>query len=167
MKNLPEIKSATLLSVEEMETLLADDERIYKRWWWLRSPGRDQNIAASVSIGGSVRYYGNYVDYGSGCVRPALIINFKSSDYKIGDTFVFGDRVFKIISDDLAFCLEDIGCHCFRHDWNAAGANDYERSDIKKFVNAWFEIAMQDEEYQKQEYEYNYLQMASEIDGSL
>lgn len=41
-------------------------------WWWLRSPGNFNNIAAYVGDAGDVRGYGYYVDYGSCAVRPAL-----------------------------------------------------------------------------------------------
>ncbi|MBR1711471.1 MAG: serine/threonine protein kinase, partial [Clostridia bacterium] len=47
-------------------------------WWWLRSPGRSQRYAASVSRGGSLLYSG--VSLGSGCVRPALWVNLDSLD---------------------------------------------------------------------------------------
>ena len=46
--------------------------------WWLRSPGDDQAHAANVSDYGSVNYLGMRVDYGDGCVRPALWINLDS-----------------------------------------------------------------------------------------
>ena len=44
-------------------------------WWWLRSPGYDQNFAAYVFYDGSVGYYGSGVDLSSGAVRPALWID--------------------------------------------------------------------------------------------
>ena len=44
-------------------------------WWWLRSPGRNSNLAANVSDDGSVNYTGNIVDHGNGCVRPAMWID--------------------------------------------------------------------------------------------
>ena len=47
-------------------------------WWWVRSPGDDQGRAANVSDYGSVNYLGMRVDYGDGCVRPALWINLDS-----------------------------------------------------------------------------------------
>ena len=47
-------------------------------WWWLRSPGSNQNYAACVYYGGSVTYYGHYVNYDNDCVRPALWINLDS-----------------------------------------------------------------------------------------
>lgn len=141
MRRLPEIKLATLLSVEEAQTLLTQEERVYDYWWWLRSPGYNQYDATHVNLDGSVSYYGYSVDYGDDCVRPALKISLKYSDYRIGDIFKFGNKIFKILSDDLAFCLEDIGTHCFRKDWQAPDANIYEVSDVKKFIDAWFEQA--------------------------
>ena len=45
-------------------------------WWWLRSPGDYQGLAASVYRDGSLN--SNYVGSGSGCVRPALWINLES-----------------------------------------------------------------------------------------
>lgn len=43
-------------------------------WWWLRSPGRNSNYAAYVSIDGSV-YFGGSVYSDFDAVRPALWIN--------------------------------------------------------------------------------------------
>lgn len=66
-----------LLSIAETEMYFeSDGARICANtWWWLRSPGADQNHAALVCDDGSVNYYGYYVndDY-YGCVRPALWI---------------------------------------------------------------------------------------------
>lgn len=43
-------------------------------WWWLRSPGCDQDSAAGVySVGSVIRHVG-YVAYGYGAVRPAMWI---------------------------------------------------------------------------------------------
>ena len=47
-------------------------------WWWLRSPGYNQNYAADVINDGSVNCNGNYVVDGSDAVRPALWINLDS-----------------------------------------------------------------------------------------
>jgi hypothetical protein len=46
--------------------------------WWLRSPGFYGDVAAYVSVGGGVGYYGDYVYDDSYGVRPALWINLKS-----------------------------------------------------------------------------------------
>lgn len=47
-------------------------------WWWLRSPGSNQDYAASVFPDGDVHVYGNYVRYGNYAVRPALWIDLNS-----------------------------------------------------------------------------------------
>ena len=49
-------------------------------WWWLRSPGNNQNNAANVNNDGSlnndcVSSLNGYVDCVPGCVRPALWID--------------------------------------------------------------------------------------------
>lgn len=47
-------------------------------WWWLRSPGYNQNSAADVYNDGSVDFGGYIVNYGTDAVRPALWINLDS-----------------------------------------------------------------------------------------
>ena len=47
-------------------------------WWWVRSPGRSNDIAAFVSFYGYINMYGTVVywpDINGGGVRPALWIN--------------------------------------------------------------------------------------------
>lgn len=135
------IVGATLLSIEEAEKLPLE-LRKYNLWWWLRSPGHSSYEAAIVYLDGSVDHYGYFVDISMGAVRPALQIkNLKSSNLQIGDVFKFGENEFKIISENIAFCLTEIGNHCFRKDREAENANDYDRSDIKKYVDNWFESA--------------------------
>ena len=47
-------------------------------WWWLRSPGYDQDGAADVRAHGDVGEYGYYVDRVNTAVRPALWIDLNS-----------------------------------------------------------------------------------------
>ena len=117
-----DILGATLLTVDEAEQL-PGRLRAYDEFWWVRSSGRRSSRIANA------RY----------TVRPVLIIsNLESSNFQIGDTLKFGDREFEIISDDKAFCLTDIGTTWFREDSEADDANDYEKSDVKKYVDNWF-----------------------------
>ena len=133
-----EITGATLLSIEEAEQLPIG-LRKYDNWWWLRSPGYDFDLAALVYFDGSVGDGGDLVYRSYNTVRPALqISDINSSNLQIGDIFEFGDVFFKIISDKLALCLTDIGTHCFRKDRQYPDANNYEKSDIKKYVDDWF-----------------------------
>lgn len=133
-----DIIGATLLSVEEVEGL-PKRLRGYGDWWWLRSHGFVRGFAALVNGDGSADDCGYFVDTDMP-VRPALIINnLNSSNLKIGDSFMFGGEEFAIVSGTLAFCKADIGTHCFRANWKAKNGSDYEKSDVKKFVDSWFE----------------------------
>ena len=139
----PNIKSATLLSKEEAASFLTQKEREYSGWWWLRSPSSSSYAAGVRSDGLAYYNYRRYV-YCTfmGVVRPALIINLESSDLKVGDIFEFGGKEFKILSPTIAWMhKDDIGRCTFRKDWEADNANDYETSDVKKFVDEWFKAA--------------------------
>ncbi len=138
-----DVVGATILSVEEAENLPVG-LREYKTGWWLRSPGHDSVHAATVIHRGPIYDYGEIVNYTGDAVRPALkISNLESSNFQVGDRFKFGGKPFQVISNCLAFCLGDIGQHCFRENRRAPEANDYEKSDIKKYVDDWFEKTIQ------------------------
>lgn len=47
-------------------------------YWWLRSPGDTQDIAAYINHGGGVYEHGYYVSFGDVAVRPALWIDLNS-----------------------------------------------------------------------------------------
>lgn len=134
-----EIIEATLLSVEEA-VALSWGLRAHEDWWWLRSPGKYQSYAAYVDCSGWADDGGHRVNYDEVCVRPALKLN--HSNLEIGDRFTFGRREFEVISDDLAFCLGDIGCCAFRRNRKAKDANVYEFSDVKKHVDEWFKESL-------------------------
>lgn len=140
-----EITGATLLTAEEAEKL---PERLRKHiyGWWLQSCGCRSDYAACVYPDGVVSHDGDYVCFYYD-VRPVLIIsNLESSGLKIGDTFNFGDKQFEIISNNKAFCLTHIGTDVFKQDLNVLNANDYEKSDVKKFVDNWFKNSKQENE---------------------
>lgn len=130
-----DITGATLLTKEEAKELpkklLSHDT-----WWWTRSPSRYSDGAISVSSYGYVNNNGTGI-LSTGKVRPVLTIsNLESSGLKIGDEFEFGGQKFEIISNDKAFCLNDIGECAFRQELRI---NVYEMSNIKKYVDEWFE----------------------------
>lgn len=137
-----EITGATLLSVEEAKKYLTVEERIYDNWWWLRSPGYGADRALHIRCDGSIFLDGDYVDTTDVYVRPALQIkNLEFSNIKIGDIFELGGFEFKIISDNLAWMYkQDIGWYVFNKDIKKG--NDYKTSNIKNFVDKWFEILM-------------------------
>ena len=137
MNNALEITGATLLSVEEAKQL---DKEILKASgsWWLRSPGFAHKAAFVSGEYGDIRVHGYPVRESFG-VRPALIISdLESSNLKIGGSIAFGNHNFTIISDNYTLCNDIIGECVFRKDWITKDADDYEASDIKKYVDDWF-----------------------------
>ncbi len=134
-----DISEVTLLSAEEAEALLTSLQRAtYPLWWWLRSPGSGPNCVAYVYSNGTVFTYGSSVlDINHG-VRPALrICNPEPSDLVPGESFEAGGERWTLISDDLALCDRIVGKSAFRTDYKAPYANDYEKSDVKKWLENW------------------------------
>ena len=126
------ITGATLLSTEEAEKLCKKN-REYAYMWWLRSPGTRNCDTAFVRRDTSVASGGRYIKDSLPCVRPALII--EESPLKIGDFFTIRIWKFKKITKNLAWLYEqDIGQHRFDEKTNI-----YEQSEIKQFVDDWFE----------------------------
>lgn len=83
-------ESIFLLSIAEAERYFdSDEDRIIKPtayaiahgawrssgWWWLRSPGGTQAVAAGVFTDGRISYAGSLVNHEVRLVRPAMWIN--------------------------------------------------------------------------------------------
>lgn len=130
------IDGITLLSVDEYRKVKNYIKPLDFNWWF-RSPGDNSYHAARVNGVGIVYFDGFRVDSYLG-VRPALRINLKSSDFQIGDSFRFGAHTWTVITKDYALCDTTICNMPFREDWQAQDANDYEKSDIKKFLKDWY-----------------------------
>lgn len=133
------VTEARLLTKEEAEAL---PERLirYPDWWWTKSAWDGIfAIAAWIVYGNSSSVDYSRIDLWRD-VRPALI--FESKDLKVGNKFLFGGKEFEVIKEGLAFCTTDIGKCAFRKDWKAEDANQYEASDVKKYVDKWFEEAI-------------------------
>lgn len=135
------IDGITLLSVEEYE---ACKEIIPGTacTWWLRSPGFISETAACVYGDGYTNSYGSSVNYNY-AVRPALeICDLDSSGLQVGDKFNLFGYNWTVISDVYALCDDLLGDLCFRKDSKVEGANLYELSDIRKYINEWLTINM-------------------------
>lgn len=100
--------------------------------WWLRSPGYYGYDASYVSYGGSLS---SDVYSVIGSVRPALILNPESS-LLVGDKFIYYDHNWTVISAQYALCDEKFCRMAFRKDWRVNDANDYEASDIKRYLDS-------------------------------
>lgn len=110
---------------------------IINGWWWLRSSGSHRSFATEVYNDDSP--CSRYVSNVSGCVRPALIGNFKSSNLRYSDKFILIGYNWTVLNDWLALCDDVVGKTYFRKDANASDANDFEHSDIKKWLYRWTE----------------------------
>lgn len=129
------IKGARLLSTKEFE-MLPRGARNYHGDWWL-STGGTIPLRAMVVCQGSLHIPGRGVSDRQVLVRPVLVIE---ADEKIplGQELLLGGKRFLCISENLAFCMEDIGCCPFRSTWtNFGAANSYECSDIKNYIEKW------------------------------
>ena len=131
-----DIAKITLLSVAEYK---ACNPRIppIKDVWWLRSPGYYSSLVTFVfANGGGVNHRGDGVDYDKNAVRPVLrISNYESFD--LSDKFDMAGYTWTVIADGLAICDRIVGRTAFRKDWKAEDANDYEKSDVKKWLENW------------------------------
>lgn len=133
-----DIEGVTLLSVEEAKKL-PEDILSCGYWWWLRSPGYNDGSAAVVLHYGTVREHGFRVNRVDGAVRPAFIISsIESANLKFGDKIKIMGIEATVISDKLALADEPVGHTYFRKDFKAPDANDYEKSDIKTWLEDWW-----------------------------
>ena len=135
-----EITGATLLSFEEYEKYKYDILRI-DDCWWLRSPSHYSYAAAVVDMTAAATMLVIMLYYDDYAIRPALKIS-NLEDVEVGDKIKFDGKTFTVISPEYALCDTAIGHGAFRKDSNAADANIYEASDVKKFVDKWFEDAV-------------------------
>lgn len=119
-----------LLSIEEYKKY---HDRIphINCWWWLRSPGDYSDFTAGVDDDGSIYFDGYRVDYDDGAVRPVLRI---AHPEKIGMRIVQYDFPWIVIDKNLAIAEVPIVFHRFDNK-----SNNYENSEIKKFLNDWIE----------------------------
>lgn len=147
-----EITGATLLSLEEYNNYKNIIPHLDKNWW-LRSPGyRSRDAAFVYGVDGYVFDNGFNVPNPFG-VRPVLQINLSSSNLSVGDEFVIGKHKFTVISESYAISNSNIGWCPFRKDYKADNANNYEASDVKKFVDEWYEELTKEHEISKEEEE--------------
>lgn len=128
------IQGATLLSAEEYSEYM---HLISSRNMWLRSHDTVGPCSHFVTASGFVasKSVNEYLN-----VSPALIIDLKSSILKPGDTFEFGNHEFVILSNKIAQCNGDIGECAFKEYENLdIDTNNYSLSDIKQYIDNWFE----------------------------
>ena len=134
------VNSITLLPAKVFEEC---GKRIplLETYWWLRDAGETsrESRAMGVYYDGTLDQYGTIVKSTIYAVRPALEVNQTGGDWGVGDKFRLFGYDWTIISDRYALCDSSIGTCCFREDDQAEDADQYEASDVKKFVEKWLE----------------------------
>lgn len=138
------VTGITLLSVEEAENIPQTAKvRIRGNGWWLRTPAKDDFGAPADRFRVAVVSYDNWIHYDSVyCshmgVCPALkISDLKSSTLSIGEKFILAGQTWTIISESYALCDEVIGECAFCADYKTVNANNYEESDVKRYIEKW------------------------------
>ena len=127
---LSDIDEVFLLSADEWERA-KEIEPVPKHtgWWWVRSPGNNTYLAADVRNVGSVSIRGYYIDDDSVAVRPAFKI--RNLITKTGEKVFVSNTLCTVI--DTNAVLSDSGICLHRFD---PCTNDYEKSEIKAFINS-------------------------------
>ena len=152
-----DIQEVTLLSKKEYKKTKAHIKPI-GNLWWLHSP-RNDDYKASVVVEDAASYNPYLVNFKNGdvddlwrtidnesvSVRPALRLNQKSNNLQIGDMLSFGGYYWTLISKSLALCDTEFCRMGFREDWDAQDAHIYEASDVKRYLDNWFNIHKQEE----------------------
>lgn len=150
------VQEVTLLSTKEYEMAKTHIKPI-GNLWWLHSP-KDRDYVASIVVEDAASYDPYYpaedgyvsnvwstADDESVSVRPALRLNTESHNLKIGDMLSFGGYYWTLISESLALCDTEFCRMGFRKDWDEPDAWFYALSDIKKYLDNWFNIHKQEE----------------------
>ena len=70
-------------------------------------------------------------------MRPALIVNLESSNLADGDKIKYRGYTWTVILGKYALCDSIINKQPYREDRRVDNANDYEKSDIKKYIEDW------------------------------
>ena len=134
------IKDIGLLTVEEAEKLPKDILK-FSNWWWLSSPGVLNFSVAYVDDNGIANARGLAV-YFIFSVRPILICdNIDSFGLKLGDKVSAFGKEWQYIGDDRILLYgEPLTEMEFRDaDEQTPGLNDYEKSDVKKYLDDWLD----------------------------
>ena len=123
-----------LLSIEEYEKYKDKIPQI-NCLWWLRSPGYCQPYASYVGKFDGFPARGCGVSSIERSVRPAVrydLINSYSIGWIDALNFFYCGIAWRIIDKDIAIAKEPISIHRFDEK-----SNDYENSEIRKFLLDW------------------------------
>ena len=135
------ILECKLLSFEEADKV---DKELRKtdRSWWLRSPGASDDRAMFVyGASGFVSDIGYFVSEKFG-VRPGLYLE----SYE-GKSFELAGHNWINVFDNVYLCEDFVGISAFNN--SPKESNDYEESDINKYLKNWAKLIVKFSEMQE------------------
>lgn len=109
-------------------------------WWWLRSPGYNSEFAAVVDASGAVDVDGDFVDNDHNAVRPVIRVTDLNDMEETDDGYIryLGTKWVNITDYTGVVCLLKKKCLKNPHRFDAE-SNDYEKSEIKKYLEDWYQ----------------------------
>ena len=109
--------------------------------YWLKNPGRYEynTTAACVHGAGEISEEG-FLITAELRVRPVLYVS-GLTEYDVipYDELKLFNRVWIAIPENTLLLKCSLGTYCFRKDYMVDDANEYEASDIKKYLDGWLE----------------------------
>lgn len=108
--------------------------------YWLSTAGRrGYNYAMTVDSCTGVLNAPGYFVNASYAIRPVLIVSNLMPRYAIGDTVKFGDSdlTYTVISKNKVLADFSLGQMPFQRAYAVEDANDFEKSDIKEWLEYW------------------------------
>ena len=129
------VDEATLLTKNQyLENL--DLIGVRKPWFWLKDASKEASgLVAAVYYGAIVDFYD--VDYVFSVI-PCLILN--DSTLPLGTKITYAGEIFTVLRNRIAFCDKAIAKMPFNRDYLALKPNDYLSSDVKLWIDKWFDL---------------------------
>ena len=133
--NEQDIIEVSLLTKEEAQHIRKSFLSLKKHTWWLSTKGPDSNTVNYVYDDGTIEY--GDVHYRRG-IRPVLRLKENLDEpCNVGDSFEFAGHWFTLVNGNLALCDDCIGYETFRKEVDVIDANDFTKSDVKKYIEDW------------------------------
>ena len=130
------IKEITLLSQEECHKASNFNCPImWENEWWLRPSEEAKNKSVCFEYRGRTRVC--YDLSHKALIRPVLKVSIRDFGLYPGDKIRLAGRDWTLISMDLILCDTPVGESPFRIDRNAPDSGEYEKSDVKKWLDNW------------------------------
>lgn len=146
------IKGIRLLTLTEYNILKDLIPEGNAKCWMLDTPSRDENGNAVEDFITQVLPNGKVTAApvrGKEEVRPVLIMDdIEKAGGKIGESLIFANFEWTIISNTMAICNDFIAVRQFNHNLGPK-SNQYQHSDVKKYLDEWLKSAYEKEEEKK------------------